>query len=683
MGTKFILKEPDYNRSPYTGMGRKHWLDAAKYLLDGVFCHVRDMDAPVLVPRYEEKITYPNAGTPEWKKRAEIFEGLARSFFIAAPLLANEPDAISSGIPLKEYYQNQVLLACTPGTAHYVLGYEELCRIEGRRKPLNLYQQTVETCALVICLWVSKSAIWDAYGEGEKNRILDFIEGYADKGTVPHNWRLFNMLDLAFLWMNGREIDEGIMRHHAAAVLNYYSGDGWYRDGNSFDYYSVWAFQLYAPLWCAWYGYQKEPYLAAKFEEYSNQFMECYPMLFDQDGWVTMWGRSGIYRNAVTSAFDGNYCLKNHTANPGLARRICSGALLQFLGRDDILYEGAPSLGFYRPFLPMVQPYSCAESPLWMGKAFLCLHLPPNHPFWTAEEENGIWETMEPGETKETVLPGPGLCFSSHKKNGAAELRSGKVVRPSGDAEGMCCYGKLAYHSKYPWEAVTNTGYEAQMYLLSRKKEGAMQMPNALLWHGQKGGVLYRRYFFGYQSDIEMHWMDAIDLADFSVPEGIVRMDRIRLCQSGMTVTLGSYGFPEVGDTEVRELSEGSAKAIVLKGRDSQGREKQMAMTVYGMWEGIHLVRSTDTNADAKGSIVIGATFRREELYGYGPAILVSQVITRESFADFTEKEIFPIRNIIYADPQGCGGYGPVQAELKDGRKISIDYGEMEGNLQV
>lgn len=72
-----MLQEPDYQKSPYTGMERQHWIDAAKYLLHGVFRHVKDMDAPVLVPRYEKNITYPNQSTPEWKKKAEIFEGLA------------------------------------------------------------------------------------------------------------------------------------------------------------------------------------------------------------------------------------------------------------------------------------------------------------------------------------------------------------------------------------------------------------------------------------------------------------------------------------------------------------------------------------------------------------------------------------------------------------------------------
>ena len=100
---RFIPKEPDYSLSPYTGLTRRHWLDAAQYILDGIFKHVKDMDSPVLVPRYEDKITYPNADTPKWKERAEIFEGLARSFFIAAPLIANDSDAVSEDILLREY----------------------------------------------------------------------------------------------------------------------------------------------------------------------------------------------------------------------------------------------------------------------------------------------------------------------------------------------------------------------------------------------------------------------------------------------------------------------------------------------------------------------------------------------------------------------------------------------------
>ena len=41
-------------------------------------------------------------------------------------------------------------------------------------------------------------------------------------------------------------------------------------------------------------------------------------------------------------------------ADPGRARRISSGSLMQFLGREDFLYQGVPTLGFYGQFSPLV-----------------------------------------------------------------------------------------------------------------------------------------------------------------------------------------------------------------------------------------------------------------------------------------------------------------------------------------
>ena len=119
------------------------------------------------------------------------------------------------------------------------------------------------------------------------------------------------MLDMAFLHMEGYPVNERIMAEHTQAVLNYYAGNGWYRDGHCFDYYSCWAFNVYAPIWNLWYGYEHMPEAAAKFEEYSNKLMETYPDFFDRDGFTNMWGRSNIYRNAATSAFDGNFFLQN------------------------------------------------------------------------------------------------------------------------------------------------------------------------------------------------------------------------------------------------------------------------------------------------------------------------------------------------------------------------------------
>lgn len=713
----FEPKTLDFDLSPYTGLTRESWLEAGKYLLEGIFQNIGDFRDPVVMPRKETEITYPHLKDPEEaqavQRTAEVFEGLTRSFFIAAPLIANLPDLQVCGYSMAEYYKNQVLRVCTKGDPLYVGTYADQQRITGYTDPFRTFQQTVETCALVICLWVSREQIWAVYTKEERDVIAEFLESYAHENTVPQNWRLFNMLDMAFLNMEGYPVKKDVMRDHARAILNYYAGDGWYRDGHSFDYYSCWAFNVYAPIWNLWYGYENEPYFARKFEEHSNRLMETYGDFFDRDGWTNMWGRSNIYRNAATSAFDGNMLLRESKGNPGLARRISSGSLMQFLGREDFLYKGVPTLGFYGQFAPLVQGYSCAESPFWLGKAFLCLHLPADHPFWTAKENNGSWETLGGREVKVTCLDGPALCFSNHQANGETILRTGKVVKQPGDEHGMWNYSKLCYNTKYPWEAAPavpdgkgknfRPAVEAQQYVLregifgageiAKAGSGAEAGPeaedgfgtkaNATFWYGQKDGVLYRRQFFGYTLEKECHWIQAMNLADFALPYGILRVDGLRLHKAPVTLTLGSYGFPDNG-TQVVEKTCGNARAIILRGIDFAGNKKQMAMTVYDGWEEISLLRSRGTNPDSENSIILYASMSRRKQYsGFEPYILISQVITREDHEDFSEEELFPIREVAYTDPEGCGSYGPVTLRLKDGSEKTVDFEGIEGRLML
>lgn len=681
---KFEPKTLDFELSPYTGLTRESWLEAGTYMLEGIFQNIDDFEKPVVMPRKETEITYPHLkASPETQKTqrtAEVFEGLTRSFFIAAPMIQNIPDLKVCGYSMAEYYKNQVLRVCTKGDELYVGTYADQQDITGHENPFRAFQQTVETCALVICLWVSKQQIWDTYTRAEKDVIAEFLESYAHENTVPQNWRLFNMLDMAFLHMEGYPIQKDVMRDHAQAILNYYAGDGWYRDGHSFDYYSCWAFNVYAPIWNLWYGYENEPYLAKRFEEQSNKLMETYGDFFDREGWTNMWGRSNIYRNAATSAFDGNMLLRDSKANPGLARRISSGSLMQFLGREDFLYKGVPTLGFYGQFSPLVQGYSCAESPFWLGKAFLCLHLPADHPFWTAKENNGTWDTLEKNQVKVTALDGPALCFSNHEANGETILRTGKVVKKPGDEHGMWNYSKLCYNTKYPWESAPAPDVEAQQYVLKDITTGELTKANVTFWHGQKEEVLYRRQFFNYRLEEECHWIQAINLADFTVPYGVIRMDKLRLHRCPVSLTLGSYGFPDNG-TEITEKTCGKAKAIILKGKDAIGREKQMAMTIYDGWKDLKVLHSTGTNPDSEKSIIIYAETDRQKQYGYEPYILISQVITKESVEDFAENELFPIESVTYTDPEKCGGYGPVTVRLKDGTERHIEFEGIEGRM--
>ena len=102
-----------------------------------------------------------------------------------------------------------------------------------------------------------------------------------------------------------------------------------------------------------------------------------------------------------------------------------------------------------------------------------------------------------------------------------------------------------------------------------------------------------------------------------------------RLFSCPIRLTLGSYGFPDNG-TQIIEKTADGAKAIILKGHDHTGREKQMAMTIYDGWDELEIVKSTGTNPDSENSIVIYAKTAREKKYGYQRMYLFHRLSQRK-----------------------------------------------------
>ena len=82
----FTIPAPNYKLSPYTGLDRQGWIDAAEYLLEGAFTYIRTLDDPMYFPKQFDK-TYPNnaGGVPTAK-----LEGFCRTLFLAAPLFSRQ-----------------------------------------------------------------------------------------------------------------------------------------------------------------------------------------------------------------------------------------------------------------------------------------------------------------------------------------------------------------------------------------------------------------------------------------------------------------------------------------------------------------------------------------------------------------------------------------------------------------
>lgn len=672
---KYQVTQPDFHLSPYTGLTKKHWLDICQFLLDGIFTHVDSFNSPIILQRSEYDISYPRPNGPLWRTAAERFEGLARSFLIAAPFLHNCPDTKVNDWSLRDYYKNLILTSVTPGHPNYLMSLEEIRKSDDYHDPA--YQHTCECASLVIGLNMCKEVIWDTFTPNQKQLVVDYISQFGHSRTSHHNWRLFNMLILAFLHQHGYPANKDIMRDHASCILSYYAGDGWYRDGHLFDYYCPWAFHVYGPLWNEWYGYEEEPYIAKKIEEYSNKLIETYPAFFDKNSHVTMWGRSSIYRSAASAPLAANFLLKNPTADPGLSRRILSGSLLQFITKEECFVNQVPSLGFYGTFPALIQSYSCAASPFWIANSFLCLTLEDNHPFWSEQENNGIWETSDNQTVSATVLNGPGIVLYNHLETGSTEFSAGKVLMQQ-DNPNLQGYARLSFHSMFPWEAWSKKHpAQAMQYSLCFPETGKTYFPNILLYGGVRNGVLYRKEYFRFTSTFQDQC--CIDLAEIPLSNGILRVDRLRIHDRPYNLYLGHYGIShKENDCLIEQHSFENSSVIT-----AVSSEKALAMVSYTGADCLEFTTHENLNPESRHSTLLYLKQQRSEYYTYQEYYVITALLHKNEGISFSNDELSPIKEISFSDFENMGGYGPVTIVLKDDSKFVVDFEGLEGQLMV
>ncbi len=659
---RYTVKEPDFQTSIKTGMTRKHWIEAGKFLLEGVFQHVKGPNDPIPIPKRPGK-TYPQPDDPEWKFRSAEFEGLARTFMVAAPVIANDPDCEINGLKLRDYYAELILRSTDPTSDSFVGFIGEMSQKYGN----PLYQHTAEGAAMVLGLIMSRRQIWEKYNDAQRDQIAEVLSEYFHQRTNSHNWRWFNVMMGSFLDNEGYEIDHEILVDHLQNLSAFYAGDGWYSDMGQFDYYSCWAFQFYAPIWCSVYGYEKMPDYAEIFQQRHLELQKTYPRMFSREGHSPMWGRSIIYRCAASAPLAVAGRLKDTQLDFGWARRIASGNLLQFLTHEELFVDGVPSLGFYGTFEPLVQGYSCAISPFWLAKIFLALDLPDDHPFWTEKENDGEWDDLGDGQ-QTTVLEAPGLAITNHGWEGTTEIRPGKVP---GGKRGNPNYTRLTYNTAFPWEDDSPAGAFAGTYCCKQAEYPDMDFlgNQNLKFVGYRDGVLYR------SCDLP-GWLARVELADIIIPGGVLRVDRISL-PFPYQLHLGHYSVPHMG---------GKAPSVSIKEKDGRiqaicrGTLRQVAMVSYWGWEGIDAAEHTGLHPEAEKSTVLYAHRQGDKPYT-GMIQTVTLLLHRPDTERWTGEQLDPVQSVELLDIAPSGHPCGANVTFKNGDSFTVDYGNVFGKI--
>jgi len=643
----FQVVNPDYSISPYTGVTRQHWKDAALYLLEGAFSYIESLDDPMRFPKQPGK-SYPQDGA---YNVTENLEGLSRTLFVAAPLLKEDADLIVNNIPVAAYYHHQMMQLINPDSPMYI-----------KHLPHNggPSQVLVEFGALAISLSIAPEVLWDPLDQSIKDDLATLMISYGNGPTVASNWRFFNIFVLSFFKDRGYEVDEPLMVDYIEKSLAQYRGEGWYNDSPAYDFYSMWAFQMYGVLWSELYGNRFYPEYADQFKAHFFDLQGNYPYLFDANGEMIMWGRSISYRIASAVPFPLMGLEPNPSINYGWMRRIASSTLLQFFQNPEMFEDRVPTLGFYGAFEPAVQNYSCRGSVYWMGKFFFGLLVPEENPFWTNKENNGAWEDkLKAGQVYNKFQPASEILITNYPNIGASEVRAWCHEKVADDWQKFRSsenYNRLAYNTAFHWQADGGNGEVAMNYLFKNDHND---------WEA------FRLYTFKkfenevYYRDVVLETNDqmAMNLADVPLPNGILRVDR-QNSEQPVSMRLGHYALPDKGDgikKETRKIK-GHKATIIDNG------EYQLAMIPLMGWQDTEVISSQGLHPINNNSKVIVA-FADFVPKGDDDTIFATLQLWKKSGEKWTDKELLPVINMHYSPSDN-----EVVIDFRNKEQIKIQY---------
>ncbi|KIJ63852.1 hypothetical protein HYDPIDRAFT_91565 [Hydnomerulius pinastri MD-312] len=257
-------------------------------------------------------------------------------------------------------------------------------------------QRMVECSAIGYSLAVAREQLWDPLDEQSKQHLGAWLGGMNDKEMPNTNWLWFRVFaNLGLSRVGSPKFDAARMKADLDHLDTFYIGDGWSRDGPEgvvqLDYYSSsFAIQV-AQLVYAKIMEKDDPVRAEEYRNRGRKFALDFIHYFDQEGNAIPFGRSMVYRCAMSAFWSAlSFSLPEPPAPltwgqlKGLQLRNIR-AWMKTPGAWAA--DGTLTLGYCYPNMNMLESYNSGGSVYWACKAFICLALPDSHPYWTSEEE--------------------------------------------------------------------------------------------------------------------------------------------------------------------------------------------------------------------------------------------------------------------------------------------------------
>jgi hypothetical protein len=222
------------------------------------------------------------------------------------------------------------------------------------------------------------------------------------------------------------------------------------------------------------------------------------------------------------------------------------------------------------------------------------------------------------------------------------------------------------------------TGKDINFYLTGRAvkndldRNAKYSTSESILFNGVRQGVLFRQLLMRKPPNNGVGYI--IDLAEITIPGGVIRVDRSRLAFEH-ELTLGHYGLPHLA----------GKKALIQKSEDSRKKTitaaisgRRLAQIAYRGWDRLDSQVHQGNNAEAEESSVIYA-YRKRTAKNPAIELMITVMLHKMDDGEWTGAELDPIENIRVFDIMPSGSVAGAELTLANGQKYIVDFNEIDG----
>ena len=222
------------------------------------------------------------------------------------------------------------------------------------------------------------------------------------------------------------------------------------------------------------------------------------------------------------------------------------------------------------------------------------------------------------------------------------------------------------------------SGVDINFYLTGRAVDNAASAragyvtSQSILFNGVRDDVLYRQLIMRKPPNNGVGYI--IDLAEITVPGGVIRVDRCRLAFEH-ELTLGHYGLPHVGGQRAEvdgfEDTTRTVLTAAIPGRS-------VALIAYRGWNNLRCRVHRGLNAEAEESTVVFA-HRKRTAKNPEMELMITAMLHKTDDTPWTPDELDPVRDIRIMEVCPSGSVLGAELTLADNSTHVVDFIDIDG----